>query len=886
MRDPILRLSAALEGRYRVEREIGAGGMATVYVAEDVRHERRVALKVLRPELAAVVGAERFLAEIKTTANLQHPHILPLHDSGEAGGFLFYVMPYVEGETLRARLERERQLPVEEAVRIASDLAEALDYAHRHGVIHRDIKPANILLVEGRPVLADFGIALAVSAGGAGRLTETGLSLGTPHYMSPEQATGDLSVGPGADIYALGCVLYEMLVGEPPYTGSTPQAVLGRIITGQVPSAREHRSSVPSSVDAVVARSLEKVPADRFRSGGELAAALADEHFALGGGVGAGTGGGGPWRRVSAALAGAVILLTAAIAWPKPEPVSTVSLSRLEVGLPVGVEAAAGAGITVDIAPDGSTIVFVGDDVDGGRRLYLRSLDELTAMPLPGTEGGNSPRFSPDGQSVAFVAGNSLRTLRIDGGRVQTIASDASGGFTGIAWGEDGMIYVGGAGEAGGLGRVAEGGGQLAVLVAPERGDAYGWPALLPSAAGVLFRRSVSGGRYEIMVLSLETGDVRSLGEGAMARYAPSGHLLWTSADGMLLAAPFDLMRLEITGPARTLLEGVRVSASSASNFAISRTGTLLYLLEDGMAETRPVWLGRDGTEEELDPGLRRGRFESPAISPDGRRIAFAYVSPGGQRQAPDIWIYDLEQGGTFSPLTRGVSSDFMPFWSPDGREIAFTSDREGPPDLYIGPWDGSLPPRVLRSLPGETLWGGTWAPDGRLVYQRNLPPSQTALLSAAPHPDSAESVVLDSPFSEAAPSLSPDGRWLAYASDESGTNEVWVRPFPGPGGRWRVSLDGGMTPLWAGSGREIVFRGLDGAWLVATVRTEPDFAVESREVIASGAGYYQGNAFRQFDLSHDGQRILAIRNDVTEAGLRLVVVQGFLEELRTIVTD
>ena len=221
MSDPITRLNAALEGRYRIERELGEGGMATVYLADDIKHERKVALKVLKPELAAIVGAERFLTEIKTTANLTHPHILPLHDSGEADSFLFYVMPFVEGETLRDHINREKQLPVDEAVRIATAVANALDHAHRHKVIHRDIKPANILLQDGEPVVADFGIALAVGAAGGTRLTETGLSLGTPHYMSPEQATGDQTVGPATDTYALGCVLYEMLVGEPPYSGST-----------------------------------------------------------------------------------------------------------------------------------------------------------------------------------------------------------------------------------------------------------------------------------------------------------------------------------------------------------------------------------------------------------------------------------------------------------------------------------------------------------------------------------------------------------------------------------------------------------------------------------------------------------------------------------------
>ncbi len=280
--DPIDRLKAALEGRYAIERELGEGGMATVYLAQDLRHQRNVALKVLKPELAAVIGGERFLAEIQTTANLQHPHILPLFDSGEEDGFLYYVMPYVEGESLGDRIDRERQLPVDEAVAIAAKVAGALQHAHGHGVIHRDIKPGNILLQDGEPVVADFGIALAVGAAGGSRLTETGLSLGTPHYMSPEQATGDEHVGPATDIYALGCVLYEMLVGEPPYTGSTAQAVLGKIISGRLTSAAEQRASVPANVDAAIRKALEKLPADRFTGAHDFAQALAAPAFRLG----------------------------------------------------------------------------------------------------------------------------------------------------------------------------------------------------------------------------------------------------------------------------------------------------------------------------------------------------------------------------------------------------------------------------------------------------------------------------------------------------------------------------------------------------------------------------------------------------------------------------
>ncbi len=282
MTDAIGRLTSALEGRYSIERELGQGGMATVYLAHDVRHDRKVALKVLRPELAAVLGGERFLTEIKTTANLQHPHILPLHDSGEADGLVFYVMPYVEGESLRDRLVREKQLPIEDAVRIAREVASALDYAHRKNVVHRDIKPENILLHEGQALVADFGIALAVSTAGAGtRMTETGMSLGTPHYMAPEQAMGEREITPKADIYALGCVLYEMLTAEPPFTGATAQAIVARVVTEEPRSLTIQRKTIPPNVEAAVLTALAKLPADRFATAAAFADALGKADFVM-----------------------------------------------------------------------------------------------------------------------------------------------------------------------------------------------------------------------------------------------------------------------------------------------------------------------------------------------------------------------------------------------------------------------------------------------------------------------------------------------------------------------------------------------------------------------------------------------------------------------------
>ena len=395
--DPISRLNTALEGRYRIERELGEGGMATVYLAEDLRHERKVALKVLKPELAAVVGAERFLAEIKTTANLQHPHILPLHDSGEADGFLFFVTPYIEGDTLRDKIDREKQLGIEEALEITEDVAEALDHAHRHGVVHRDIKPANILLTDGRPLIADFGIALAVAQAGGGRITETGLSVGTPHYMSPEQATGERDVDPRTDVYALGCVLYEMLVGDPPYQGSTAQAVLAKILTDDAPAPTKVRVSIPPNVDAVVRKSLEKLPADRFTSAQDFARALSNPAFRHGEAeVMAWAATSSRWRTLAIGTSCALGIL-ALWAWLRPSTpeASTMVVQRTVIPLPPGQQLSIphGQALPFALSPDGSVLVYAGVR-EGRTSLYLRPLDSFESTELVGTVGARQPFFS------------------------------------------------------------------------------------------------------------------------------------------------------------------------------------------------------------------------------------------------------------------------------------------------------------------------------------------------------------------------------------------------------------------------------------------------------------------------------------------------------------
>ena len=426
MTAPFDRLSAALVGHYQIEREIGQGGMATVYLAHDVRHDRKVALKVLRPELSAILGGERFLHEIRTTANLQHPHILPLHDSGEADGIVYYVMPFVQGESLRGRLNREKQLPVEDAIRIAREVADALDYAHRQGVVHRDIKPENILLHDGRAQVADFGIALAVSsAGGGTRMTDTGMSLGTPHYMSPEQAMGEREISAKSDIYALGCVLYEMLVGEPPFTGPTAQAIIARVVTEEPRSLKIQRRSIPPHVEAVTRKALEKLPADRFASAAQFAAALSNPDVlqlpAARRDVAVKERGDGKWPRLLtgrfavAALAVLLVLTAGAAAWGwmHETPVPRAAVARFLLPLPDEAQFVDAPGVSIALAPDGSRLAYVGRDEAGRVAVRLRAMGQLEPVTVPGTNAAFGPFFSPDGLWLAFNVGARVQKVAL-----------------------------------------------------------------------------------------------------------------------------------------------------------------------------------------------------------------------------------------------------------------------------------------------------------------------------------------------------------------------------------------------------------------------------------------------------------------------------------------
>jgi len=570
----IATLSAALAGRYEIEREIGQGGMAVVYLARDVRHARRVALKVVHPDLAAALGAERFVAEITTTANLQHPHILPLHDSGDAAGNLFYVMPFIEGESLRDRLTREQLLPVDDAVRIAREVLSALDYAHRHGVVHRDIKPENVLLHDGSALVADFGIALAVSAAGGPRMTQTGLSLGTPSYMSPEQAMGERVIDGRTDIYAVGAMLYEMLIGEPPFTGPTAQAIVSRVLSEEPRSPTSQRKMVPPNVDAAVRKALQKVPADRFASAADMSVALGSAAF----GVESGTlepttkDRRGTRRRTIAIVAGAAIVFGGAGAvvarLTAPNPPGGVP-AQFSFAFPSYTDRNL---LSVAVSPDGSRIVFTGLDSTGSLVLMARTLNAEAIAAIPNSRQASRPIFSPDSRQIAFLQDGALRRVFVDGGSAQTLLAAAANATA--SWLSDDRLVVANART---VRRVSTSGGQIDTLARLDSLHTLLGGVAVPGGEWLISVQMESGSTTGHLVrVELRSGAITPLGIIGVSPMLVRDRLLYVDPSGVLYAVPFNLGRAEVAGARTVIASGVRTLATRAI-ISASGNGTIAF---------------------------------------------------------------------------------------------------------------------------------------------------------------------------------------------------------------------------------------------------------------------------------------------------------------------
>jgi len=733
------RLSAALADRYRIERELGAGGMATVYLAHDLRHNRKVAVKVLRPELAAALGHERFLREIEIAAGLSHPHILPVHDSGEAAGFLFYVMPFVDGESLRDRITREKQLPLDDALRIAREIADALSFAHARGVIHRDIKPENILLQSGHAVVADFGIARAVDAAGGAQLTETGLAIGTPTYMSPEQAAGEREIDGRSDLYALGCVLYEMLGGQPPFTGPTIESVIHQHLTAEPPSVTQLRPAVPAAVAGVLQRALAKNPADRFNPVAQFADALREPPRVTAAAAAAAPS--APWTRrirvitlplIAIGAVGAVLMWRAG---SRPEPLPTIGRTTQVTREP---------GLEVDpaISPDGQLVAYASGPTTN-MQIYVRQVTGGRTVQLTTDSAGNNrwPRWTPDGTRIAYQALDGIYVVPALGGAPRLIARtpEASrevsiGSFTplaGLAWSPDGtrIAFTVGYG-AEGLYVVDEAGGEPVRLDAPREPFGPAWSPdgtriAVASGNGIFVFGMVyfaNAGASSLWTVPVEGGPPRRLtGDDAMdlsPQWSPDGRYVYFVSDR---GGSRDVYRLAADRPG----EPQRLTTGlDAQTITLSPDGTRLAYTR--LQSTTNIWslpvpaAGPVPAAAATPITSGSQTIENVDVTRDGRWLVFDSDRTGNAE------IYKLPvTGGEPVQLTTDPAGDFSPVWSPDGTRIAFHSLRSGNRDLFTVNADGTGLTR-RTSDPRHEL-DPTWAPDGRAIVAETIDSAWTA---------------------------------------------------------------------------------------------------------------------------------------------------------------
>jgi Tol biopolymer transport system component len=765
--DDISRLSASLSDRYRIERELGSGGMATVYLAHDVRHDRNVAIKVLRPELAAVIGAERFLSEIKTTAHLQHPHILSLFDSGAVDGTVFYVMPFVDGESLRDRLTREKQLPLRDALRIAREVADALQYAHEHGIIHRDIKPENILLQGGHALVADFGIALAASKDGGNRMTETGMSLGTPQYMSPEQAMGERVLDARTDVYALGCVTFEMLAGEPPFTGPTAQAIVAKVITAAAPPVRSKRETVPEPVDEAIHTALQKTPADRFSSAAEFAAALeapgatasrkppiteAPARTARSRLL--------PFILAAALIAIAAFLLGGKLLGGRAAP-------PLVLGRSMHVTWDPGLEITPTLSPDARFVTYAAGPLVR-MHVMVRPVGEGRPIAITGdtSTSETDPVWSADGGRVLFLAHGGVFSAPAGGGAARPeVPGDTSAPIMSAVWSRGGRIAY----SRGDSLFVREQGGSERFVAHVQQASRCQWSPneeLIACAVGDRFYASAGtlfGNESPswIVIARARDGhlitvtDTLSLNHSPV--WSPDGRWLYfvSNRDG-----PNDIYAVPIKGSGETAGSAQRLSTGlGAHTISLSANGTRVAYSR--YAERTSIWSVPIPSKSPVSStGATRitnanETIEAMDVSQDGKWIYYDSNLPGNV----DIFRVSTA-GGEPEQLTTDPADDFAPSVSPDGREIAFHSWRGGTRDIYVMRLDGGGVQRVTATPEQEML--ARWAPNGKaLVFTNFAPPFGVYIARRDSTGNWAKTRTLSA--SGFYPFVSPDGKRVAF---------------------------------------------------------------------------------------------------------------------------
>jgi serine/threonine protein kinase/Tol biopolymer transport system component len=900
-------------GPYEVVAAIGAGGMGEVYRARDTRLKRDVALKILPESFATDPDRlARFQREAEVLASLNHPHIAAIYGIEESNDTRALVIELVPGETLADRIARG-PIPLDDALPIAKQIAEALEGAHEQGIIHRDLKPANIKLrPDGTVKVLDFGLAklaetvAAVHSSGRSlsptitspaMMTGVGVLLGTAAYMSPEQARGK-ATDKRADIWAFGCVLYEMLSGRRAFEAEEVSDTLAFVLTKE-PRWDSLPAGTPPLIRRLLVRCLEK---DRKRRLADIAdakfdiedttvktdAPLVNEAYSPRAIV----------RRLSraglylwiaaigvlvAVFAATFVLSTARRSMTVPEPL------RLSVELGADVSLV-NRGSVIALSPDGTLLAFVAPSATSGTaQLYVRALQQLQATALPGTAGARDPFFSPDGQWIAFFADGRLKKISVRGGASVTLcdARNARGG----AWAEDGSIIFQPEGNATPLFRVSSAGGSPQPVTKLDSGElVQRWPQVLPGGRALLYTSHNAAGDFDganIVVHPLPTGGRRIIQRGGyFGRYVSSGHLLYIH-EGTLFAAPFDPERLEITGQAVPVLEGVAsaptgTGLNGAAQFAISNSGTLVYLPGESFAGDPIDWVDRSGKTTPLR--TTRANWANPQFAPDGQRLAISILE-GPQR---DIWIYDWGRD-TLTRLTFESEENNGPIWTPDGRRIAFGSRRLPNliSNLYWRRADGTGDVQRLTES-SAPQFPGSWHPSGKfLAFSENSPQTNSDVMILPMEGDETSgwkpgkpSVFLNTPFAEQNPTFSPDGRWLAYNSDESGRAEVYVRPFPGRGAKLQVSTGGGADPKWSGERRELLYRSLDSQIMVASYQVTGDSFTADRPRPWSEQRFVIG---RRFAVHPDGERVAVavLRESGATKQDKVVFIFNFFDELK-----
>ena len=797
-------------GPYEILAPIGAGGMGEVYRAKDSRLGRDVAVKVLPAALSSSAELrQRLEREAKTISQLSHAHICALFDVGRENDLDFLVMEFLEGETLADRLGKGA-IPTDQALRIGIEILGALDAAHRQGIVHRDLKPGNVMLTKSGVKLLDFGLAklaapppetaisqatsLPTALQQSQPLTTRGTILGTFQYMAPEQLEGRDADG-RSDIFAFGCVLYEMLTGKKAFSGTSQASLIGSIMHSDPAPISSIQPMIPASLDRIVKGCLAKEPEHRWSTAHDVMLQL---QWIAEGGSQAGVP--APvvarrksrerlaWGLMAAALvAAAVLAIGYARRAPKPAP-----LVRFDIVPPPEVA-------TMDvprISPDGRLLAFDATDMEGKQKIWVRPLNALTAQPLMGTDGGVRPFWSPDSRYIGFMADGVLKKVDVTGGPPTKIC-DAAGGSDGT-WSPEGVILFDGTGPDP-IWKVPAAGGTrvLAVVQDPAKKETtVGWPQFLPDGKHYIYL--VTGEKPEdsaYWIASIDSAEKTKLAPAqTLVQYAPPGYLLFVR-DRTLVAQPFDAARRKITGEAVPLAEKIGTDNAGLARFSVSNDGVLAY--RTGESGGRLLWRDRAGRELETigDPG----DYANPVLAPGGDRLAFSMSD--GRSAKSDVWVRDLSRGVN-SRFTLGPGNNIRSIWSPDGSTIVFASDREGVYDLYQKSVRGSGEEKLLLHT-DEAKSPGGWTSDGKyIVYASRTPKGQWDIWALPTVGDKKPIAIAASPFSENTPMLSPDGRYIAYVSNESGREEIYVQTFPEPSGKWQVSNGGGSDPSWRGTAR------------------------------------------------------------------------------------